>query len=206
VNGTSWETELTVANTLDSATELDAQLEPGTDIRRFPLAAGQTLRIDDLLHGQFGSSGLALIALLPGDGAFMASRTWTAASAGSYGAGIPPVGAATGTASEQAPENIVHLESSPAFRSNIGLMETSGVGLATTARIIVYDSAGNELARQDVSVPAHGIAQVPLSSLVSGIVYGARASVEIVAGGGNVFVYGSVVDNVTGDAIYIAGQ
>lgn len=206
VNGTTWETELTVANTLDSATELDAQLEPGTESRRFPLAAGQTLRIDDLLHGQFGSNGLAVIALFPGDGAFITSRTWTAGSNGSYGAGIPPTGADSGTAVGQPPENIVHLESSPAFRSNIGLMETSGSGFATTARIIVYDPAGNELARQDVSVPAHGIAQVPLSSFVSGDVYGARATVSVVAGLGTVFAYGSVVDNVTGDAIYIAGQ
>jgi len=27
-----------------------------------------------------------------------------------------------------------------------------------------------------------------------------------VAGGGTVFVYGSVIDNVTGDPIYIAGE
>jgi subtilisin-like proprotein convertase family protein len=206
VNGTTWQTELTVANTLDFPTELDAELEPGHATLRFPLAAGQTLRIDDLLHGQFGSSGLALIALLPGDGAFLASHTWTTSGSGSYGVGIPPIGASTGTALGRPPLNIAHLESSRAFRSNIGLVETSGVGLPATLRIIVYDSADNELARQDVALPAGGITQVPLSSLVSGDVYGGRASVEVVAGSGVVFVYGSIVDNVTGDPIYIAGQ
>ncbi len=206
VNGTTWQTDLTVANTLDVATELDALLEPGVTTRRFPLAAGQTLRIDDLLHGQFGSSGLSLIALMPPDGAFMASRTWTAAGTGSYGVGIPPMPAGTGATLGQGSPNIAHLESSAAFRSNLGLVETSGVGLPATVRLIIYDAAGNELARQDVALAAHSVTQVPLSSLVTGTVYGARATVEVVAGGGTVFVYGSVIDNVTGDPIYIAGE
>jgi subtilisin-like proprotein convertase family protein len=206
VNGTTWQTDLTIANTLGVATELDARLEPGLATVRFPLAAGQTLRIDDLLHGQFGSSGLGLIALMPPDGAFLASRTWTAAGSGSYGVGIPPMPAGAGATLGQGSLNIAHLESSAAYRSNIGLVEASGVGLPVTARIIIYDAAGNELARQFVTLAAHGVTQVALSSLVAGSVYGARATVEVVAGGGTLFVYGSVVDNVTGDPIYIAGE
>lgn len=205
-NGTTWRTELTVANTLGQPNQLDVSLEPGVVSRSIPLAAGQTVRIDDLLHDQFDVSGLALIALLPPDGAFVVSRTWTDGSNGSYGAAIPPVGAGSGAAPGQAPVNIVHLESSPAFRSNIGLMETSGSGFPVTARVIVFDPAGNELGRQDVALSAHGIAQLPLSSLVSGAVYGARATVEIVSGSGTVLAYGSVVDNVTGDSIYITGE
>jgi len=152
------------------------------------------------------TSGLASIALSSVPGVFTVSRTWTEGTNGSYGVGIPPTASGSGATLGKAPENIAHLESSSAFRSNIGLMETSGGGFPATARIIIYDSAGRELARQDVAVSAHGIAQVALSSIISGAVYGARATVEVVAGGGTIFAYGSVVDNVTGDPIYIAGQ
>ncbi len=207
VNGTTWRTELTAASPLGLPTELDAWLEPGGVLQRIPLAAGQTLRINDLLHEKFGvTTGLASIALSSVPGVFMVSRTWTDGTNGSYGVGIPPTASGSGASLGKAPENIAHLESSSAFRSNIGLMETSGGGFPATARIIVYDSAGRELARQDHAVGAHGIVQLALSSLVSGAVYGARATVEVVAGGGTVFAYGSVVDNVTGDPIYIAGQ
>src|SRR5258708_25958708 len=153
VNGTTWRTELTAASPLGLPTELDAWLEPGGVLQRIPVAAGQTLRINDLLHEKFGvTTGLASIALSSVPGVFTVSRTWTDGAKGSYGVGIPPTDSGSGTALGKAPENIAHLESSSAFRSNIGLMETSAGGFPATARIIVYDSAGRELARQHCTI------------------------------------------------------
>jgi hypothetical protein len=96
------------------------------------------------------------------------------------------------------------VESSAAFRTNIGLMETAGA--AATARILVYGPAGNELGRQDVALTAHGVTQIPLSAIVTGNVFGGWVSVEIVNGNGHVYTYGSIVDNTTGDPVYISGQ
>jgi hypothetical protein len=83
-------------------------------------------------------------------------------------------------------------------------METAGA--AATARILVYDPAGHELVRQDVALAGHGVTQIPLAAIVSGNVFGGWVSVEIVNGNGHVYTYGSIVDNTTGDPVYISGQ
>src|SRR5258708_15918019 len=126
VNGTTWRTELTAASPIGFPTELDAWLEPGGVLQRIPLAAGQTLRINDLLHEKFGvTSGLASIALSSVPGVFTGSRTWTEGTNGSYGVGIPPTASGSGATLGKAPDNIPHLESSSAFPNNPPLIETS---------------------------------------------------------------------------------
>src|SRR5258708_39211521 len=142
VNGTTWRTELTAASPLGLPTELDAWLEPGGVLQRIPLAAGQTLRINDLLHEKFGvTTGLASIALSSVPGVFMVSRTWTDGTNGSYGVGIPPTASGSGAALGEAFENIAHLEGSAPVPSNIGPMGTSGGGFPATARLIVSHSS-----------------------------------------------------------------
>ena len=66
-------------------------------------------------------------------------------------------------------------------------------------RLIAYDAAGNEVWRDDVL--AQGLTQFPLPvSLAIG-----RVTVQVIAGGG-VVPYASVVDNQSGDPIYIVAR
>jgi subtilisin-like proprotein convertase family protein len=199
VNGTAWRTDVTLANPHDFAETVIYQLVPGLgNGGAVAVEAGQTLRMDDIVRTQFGlTSGFAQVQL-SGEIA-LASRTWTEAgtAGGSYGVGIPAVRAGAGAGAGDAPLDIAYLESSPAFRNNIGLMETSGVFMIV--RVIVYDASGNELSRSDVIVGAFGIMQMPA--------VGARATVQVLVGGsGHIFAYGSIVDNLTGDPVYIAAQ
>src|SRR5205807_2491577 len=143
------------------------------------------------------------VVSMGGFGILYTSRTWTAGSNGSYGVGIDPVTQGMGAGPFQ-DAVIAHVESSAAFRTNIGLMETNGA--PATARILVYGPAGNELGRQDLALAAHGVTQVPLSGIISGSLFGGRVTVQVVNGTGHIFAYGSVVDNSTGDPVYINGQ
>jgi hypothetical protein len=69
----------------------------------------------------------------------------------------------------------------------------------STVRFIAYDAGGREVWRSDVAV--NGLAQFPLSiPLRDG-----RVTAEVLDGG-PVVPYASVVDNVSGDPIFITAQ
>jgi hypothetical protein len=203
VNGTEWRTDLTIMNPFIGSRQFSVRLEPDGPAPVRTLGAGQTLRIDDVLQSLGVSSGLAVVSMEGGIHTIYTSRTWTGGSSGSYGVGIDPVAQGTGAGPSQ-DAVIAHVESSAAFRTNIGLLETNGA--AATARVIVYGPAGNELGRQDVALAAHGVTQLPLSGIVNGSLFGGRVTVQVVSGTGHIFAYGSVVDNTTGDPVYINGQ
>jgi hypothetical protein len=202
VNGTEWRTDLTIANPSVVPAQVAVRLEPNGPAPVQTLAAGQALRIDDVLQSLGVSNGLAVVSM-GGFGIIYTSRTWTGGSNGSFGVGIDPVAQGTGAGPFQ-DAVIAHVESSAAYRTNIGLLETNGA--VATARVLVYGPAGNELGREDVALAAHGVTQVPLSGIVAGNVFGGRVTVQVVAGTGHVFAYGSIVDNSTGDPVYISGQ
>ncbi len=203
VNGTEWRTDLTIANVSGGPRQVAVRLEPNGPAPVQTVAAGQTLRLDDVLPSLGGASGLAVVSLDGAFSVFYASRTWTAGGNGSYGVGIDPVAQGIGAGPFQ-DAVIAHVENSAAFRTNIGLLETNNA--AVTARILVYGPAGNELGRQDVTLAAHGVTQVPLTGIVAGPLFGGRVTVQAVGGIGRVYAYGSIVDNTTGDPVYIKGQ
>jgi subtilisin-like proprotein convertase family protein len=200
VNGTAWRTDVALANPHDFEETVIYDLVPGLgNGGAVAVGPGQTLRMDDILRTRFGlTNGFAQVRL--SGGVALASRTWTEAgteAGGSYGVGIPAVREGAGVGAGDPPLDIAYLETSPSFRNNIGLMETRGVMM--TARVITYDASGNELSRRDVTVGAFGIVQMPA--------VGARATVQVLEGGsGLIFAYGSIVDNLTGDPVYIAAQ
>jgi subtilisin-like proprotein convertase family protein len=96
-------------------------------------------------------------------------------------------------------QHLVFIESTPPYRTNIGIFNDS---LRTTAEVVVYDAAGTEVQREILST-INGIAQMPV---VPGIASG-RAVVRFDAldlRPGH--AYASLIDDRTGDATYIEGQ
>jgi len=117
------------------------------------------------------------------------SRTFTTTAGGTFGQFIPP-----GTPSTQL-ATLIGIENDDAFRTNIGLIAPA----ASTVRVIAYDANGNEVWRSDVA--AEGLTQFPLPvTLAMG-----RVTAQVMSGGG-VVPYASVVDNQSGDPIYIPAQ
>jgi subtilisin-like proprotein convertase family protein len=202
VNGTAWRTDVTVAGIADS----QAALQFNHDFQSFTVAPGETVAFPDYVASLFheAGSGLLVLTLFNHGSIVAATRTWTNSDHGSYGVGIPPIPAAAARAPGDPAMDVIHLESSAAFRTNIGLMEVGGKN--TTARVIVYDAAGRELTRRDIDVSANSVLQMSLRSLFSDDVYDARITVENIGQSGRVFAYGSVNDNRSGDPIFIGAQ
>ena len=98
------------------------------------------------------------------------------------------------------------LEETAAFRTNIGF--TNSGSTSALLQVTLFNSSGGQLAIFTVSVPAGSNVQENqpfLNRAGTNTVRAATASVEIMSGSG-VIVYGSVVDNITGDPTTIPAK
>jgi hypothetical protein len=117
------------------------------------------------------------------------SRTYTVGSNGSFGQFVSPGIASSALAT------LIGIENSTAFRTNVGVMSEG----PSNVRLLAYDAAGREVWRADLAV--EGFTQIPLPvALLDG-----RLTVQVLSGA-PVIPYASVVDNVSGDPIYIVAQ
>jgi cytochrome c oxidase subunit 2 len=183
-NGTFWRTELRLFNPSATEIEIEASLLP-------ELAAPIAIRVpafgkvrhDDALDALFGARGLAAIRLRSDDAFEATSRTFTSGGCGSFGQFVPSMNV------EAALQRglLLHLGDDVASRTNIGFANTNDAPATVTLR-----SSGH--APRTLVVPARALLQT--SHLGSAIV--------AFEADRPVFGYGSVVDNESGDASFVA--
>jgi hypothetical protein len=172
------------------------------------IAPGQQLVVPDIVVNVFGLSaekgGVIITSDQPITAGARIYNDQTAAgdgTLGQYQAGLVlshgwPAG------------NVIFLQNVAAgtgsgFRSNIGWFNPnpSAVGVTFTA----YDTSGSMIDSVSATASPFEMQQVNVGALFSGLGdYGDHYVSYSTTGGENLFVYGSVVDNVNGDASYIA--
>jgi hypothetical protein len=176
----------------------------------FTMLANQVFAVPDILPATwalFGSGGAITIATQNGSPVPLVvnGRTYSGnATNGTFSQFIPGVRDAPG-AGERAVE-ILQLEESANFRSNLGLSETTGhaavieiTGYAagvTTAPALVLQLEANEF-RQLRSV----FRQLGIFPALNG-----RIRVRVLSGTGRVAAYGSMIDSRSGDPTYVPAQ
>ena len=166
------------------------------------VAPGQVLTLDDIVTSLFGTTGLGTMELR-GDLAQVrvSSRIYTEEGSGTYGQFIDGVDDSESAVAGQSVQ-IPQLQNNADFRANVGFAEVAGSG--GVVRVTVFDETGRVLQTTDTNV-------LPFSHVQSAILGGsdgqqvaaARAEVSVIDGNARVVAYGSVVDNRSGDAIYI---
>lgn len=146
------------------------------------------------------------------------ARIYNTTAAGTYGqyvplrdaspsriaAGVPPspIGKMALPENERLPV-MAPLAADAARRTNVGLTEVAGKG--AIVQLNVYDAAGSLAATKELYIPALGavLAQRVLDTLGLTGLTGMRVELQPVAGEGVVHAYASVVENATGDAVFI---
>ena len=181
----------------------------GGTTRSVSIPAGEVRAFDNVLVSQFGlaSTGGALVIDTPSDTSLVVTgRTYSRAATGSYGQFIPAITSAQGTGLGERSLEILQVEQSGQFRSNIGLVELTGNPVTVRIRTTLPDSRVAAVVEQ--SLAGNEVRQLNqfLGSLNVGQVYNGRISVEVIGGSGRVATYGSVVDNRTQDPTYVPGQ
>jgi len=174
------------------------------------IAAGEVKAYDNVLPSLFGvtnSGGSVLVTTGTSSSLVATGRTYSIDEKnGTFGQFIPGVTPAEGIGLGDRPLQILQLEQSQNFRSNLGLAELTGNGARVRVSLFLPDSKVTP--STEVDLQPNEFRQLPsvIAGLNPGNTYNARISVEVISGTGRVTAYGSVVDNATQDPTYVPAQ
>ena len=174
------------------------------------IAAGETLAVDNVLPTLWGiTGGGAVIATTPNDSQLVVTaRTFSRdkSNGGTFGQFIPGVTAADAVGNGERALQIVQLEESPAFRTNLGLVEVTGNPI--TVELLAYTPDSKVAGK--LTLPLGAGEYLPKNGIFKSFgfnnVYNGRITARVISGTGRVAAYGSVIDNRTTDPTYVPSQ
>jgi len=214
-NNTDWRTDLEVRSvgTIGARFRIDL-LREGRDNTSFPsvtleLPAGQGQRYEDVLDTLFGFQGTATLRITILDGDVRAtSRTFNTTPDGTFGQYIGGTDQydvyATGNDA-----TLIQLTSSPSngsgFRTNLGLVNLEGFPISIDIDLYLADLT--ILGRVSVDLAPFEYDQIDgiFSRVTSDPVADGIAITRASTSAARYLTYASVIDNLTGDPIYIPG-
>ena len=204
-NGTLFITDVRLFNRGTSTAQLTAIFTPtGADGRtnfaavKIAIPPAQLVALDDVVQSLLQSSGTGQLQVVGAtDQILMTSRTYTPSSSGTYGQFVPSANASDSVGFGDVPMSIPGLENTADFRSNIGFAEVAGS--SGEIHIRYYDASGSAVADEVYGIAPFGHDQTRVNPVGAAL----RAEVTI-AGDARVLAYGSMVDNRSGDAIFIS--
>ena len=173
---------------------------------------GEVAVLDNILPTLFNVSGSggSVVVTTPSTSSLVATaRTYTnRADNGTYGQFIPGVTPPDGVANGERALQVLQLEQSDRFRSNLGLVELTGNPVTVEVQLYTPDSK---------TTPSFPVTLAPnefrqLGGVIAMFLgtgtqtYNARASVKVIGGTGRVSAYGSVIDNQSADPTYVPAQ
>lgn len=187
------------------------QTNPGAEPRQITLAPGEVRAINGVLPtlwpGLIGGGSIVATAS-PEASLVLTAQTFSRqANGGTKGQFIPGVTATDGVGPGERAIEVLQLEQSAQYRSNVGVVEITGAPVELEISMVEPDS------KVTVSVPytlqANEYRQFDriLESFGNlGTVYNGRVAIRVIGGTGRVYAYGSMVDNRTEDPTYVPGQ
>jgi hypothetical protein len=129
-------------------------------------------------------------------------------SGGTYGQFIPAITPADAVGLNERSIEVMQLEQSQFFRSNLGLVEVSGSDSVTIELRAYRDGETTPVNTSTTTLTAGEFRQI--SSYFAGIgaspAFNGRVSIRVTGGAGRISAYGSVIDSRTEDPTYIPAQ
>ena len=162
------------------------------------------LALDDaagLLVPSGSATGSLRLSPTPGEALLLVtSRTYNRTEEGTFGQYVPAVGpgSRTGTA-----VSLIHIDGGDGFRTNLGLCEARGGSVSL--RYVLRDSSGSTLGVGTADLGPYEVRQVNDLHASLGVSDGHNTRVDVYQDGGDgaFAAYASVVDNLSGDAVFI---
>lgn len=207
-----WRTDLRVFNPTDAHLPATLTFVPlGTPEQTksvdVVVAPHEVKSFDGVVAGTFGlqgAGGAVQVSTGVDTPVMVSARTYAQTETGTYGQFIPAVTAAEAAGLGDKPLNILQIESSVRYRSNIGLVEVTGKPV--TAMVTVIPPDAKFAPQVEVTLKPNEFLQLPMAAFDAGTVYNARVIVRVTGGQGRVAAYGSVVDMQTQAPTYVPGQ
>jgi hypothetical protein len=168
---------------------------------------GEVKAVDNALQSLYNltNSGGAVVVSTPTASALtVTARTYNQTSSGTYGQFIPAVTPAQSVGLGDRTLQLLQLETSSAYRTNIGLVETAGN--AVTFDITVLPDGSKVQAKLSISLNPNEFRQISLADFGYGTMYNTRVAIKVTGGTGRLTAYGSVIDQITQDPTYVPAQ
>ncbi len=216
LKGTKWRADLEVHNpgTVQARYLLELlkadQDNSAPSSAVFTLDPGLSRRYVDVVKEVFGFEGSGAIRVTPSAGTVMvAGRSYTDSGSGTRGQfipGLPNSAAAAGNASARLIQLTQTSPGGAGFRTNIGLVNVTASPL--TVQIALYSAQAAWLGSRTLVLAPYEFRQETeiFRSVTSSDVSDGFAVVSTTTAGARYLAYASVVDNVSGDPIYVTAQ
>ena len=177
----------------------------------FTIDAGNVRTFDDVVANTFNASGQggSIVLTTPAASKLVATgRTYTIDDkGGTFGQFIPGVMPTEGIGTGDRPLQVLQLEESTNFRSNLGLAELNGAAAHVRITAFLPDSKQSVSTELDLAPNEfRQLGRVISSFGLGSNVYNARIAVEVTGGSGRVSSYGSVIDNASLDPTYVTAS
>ncbi len=214
--GTHWLTDVRIFNPLKTrpATLRLYFVPQGVDgLRNFDqrdvlIHPQNTIDLWDVIATRFGEDMAQGQLIVQSDvqDVIAASRIFNASSGGgSFGQLVQPSRYGDGISADGDTQVMIQLAKNQAYRTNIGFSEITGA--SATVQLSLYDGDSGVLLGPIREVQVEPLSNVQLnrvftSKMLSDVDNG-YATVKIISGEGRVISYASVVDNTSGDAVFI---
>ncbi|MEA2163027.1 MAG: large repetitive protein [Thermoanaerobaculia bacterium] len=209
----NWQTDVRVFNpstNIVKATLTFYSQNGGTpQTKDIQLAPGQVQTLDATLRNTFGitnDGGALHIATTATTPLVATARTYNQTPNGTYGQFIPAVTANDAAALGTRPLQILQIEETDRYRTNVGFAEVTGK--SATIEVTAVPSDSKVAASTQISLSPNQFIQYPqlLRSMGLSNMYNARISVKVISGQGRVTAYASVIDMQTNDPTFVPAQ
>ena len=219
----SWRTDMRIFNSgapVEATLTFYPQSSDGTPPAKHPplplaqrvvtINTNEVRSIDNLIQSEFGLTnvgGALHVTTVVDSPLIVSARTYNQTSNGTFGQFVPAVTTADAVGTGDRSLNILQVEDSDRFRTNLGLAEVTGQPATVEVSVIFSDTKVTP--KIQFQLPANGFVQTRLLNML-GIshaqTYNARLVVRVTGGAGKVTAYGSVIDSKTEDPTYVPAQ
>jgi hypothetical protein len=200
VNNTFWRSDVTLFNPGGGRQVL--ALQYGVQRKTVAIGGRETVILADIVAqmGFQNGSGPLHVSWENGSAPVVTSRTYTNSATGTFGQSVDPISA---YGSEQF---VTGLRSDGSFRSNLGFFNGGASTINVQARLLA--SNGAVVATNRVTLAGGAQMQISLAALFPGINAAAVGAFTLQANADapTLFAFGSIVDNITGDPVYLYGR
>jgi uncharacterized repeat protein (TIGR01451 family) len=209
----NWQTDMRLFNAgttdVEAALSFHSQSGGAPKTASITIPAGQVRQFDKALASVFGingDGGAIHIATETAARLVATARTYNQTSGGTYGQFISGVTPNESTGVGSRPLQLLQVEETNRFRSNIGLAETTGKPVKLELSIVPPDAKVTIFT--EVELQANEFRQIGsmLRSVGLADTYNARVTVRAIEGEGRVTAYASVIDMLTNDPTFIPAQ
>jgi uncharacterized repeat protein (TIGR01451 family) len=211
----NWRTDLRIFNAGADPQYVTMTLYPlndssGTTISRsLTVNPGEVTILDNVLASRFGATnigGAMHVDTLTDANLVVTGRTYNQVDGGgTYGQFIAAVTPADATGKGSRTLNVLQVEDSSRFRTNLGIAEVSGKPVTVEVSVFLPDA--KVAPKVTIPLAANEYRQFRiLQQLGLGTAYNARIAIKVIDGDGRITAYGSVIDMQTQDPTYVPAQ